>query len=81
MQFKMQTVYFTILLRRQRVLQMCFAAFVSIYYFARCSVQVVFPDFLSPSVPPPGLIGQQGRPNRENEAQNDKNYASRKGEQ
>lgn len=38
MQIKMQTVYFTILLHRQTVLQMCFAAFVSIYYFAHRSI-------------------------------------------
>lgn len=72
MQIKVQTVYFSIFLHRQLISQMCFAAFVTVYCFARCSLLVMLPDFLSPGVPPPGLIGQQRRPNRENEAQNDK---------
>lgn len=38
MQIKVQTVYFTIFLHRQPILQMCFTAFVAIYYFAHCSL-------------------------------------------
>lgn len=72
MQIKVQTIYFTIFLHRQPILQMCFAAFVTIYYFAHCSLLVMLPEFLSPGVPPPTPIGQQWKPNTENEAQNDK---------
>lgn len=38
MQIKVQTVYVTIFLHRLPVLQMCFVAFVTIYYFAHWSL-------------------------------------------